>query len=255
MTGYKRKAATRKAGRKVYRKRRAAKRADGGKVAFLRNTLVPDRMIMKMSYKDNINMSSATWPWVVWNGRANSIYDPDYAIVNGHQPLGFDQWSTFYQKFRVFKVFAQVTIINNTNAGVQCGLLPYNADLGNISTIDDSHFEQPHVVTKTVGGQSGINKIVLKKMIDIPRILGRSHAQYKAADSTASLFTTNPSDVCNLAVFARTINESSNPTIQAILNLTYYVELFDRKQVTISYPTGKNPAAGGAGDYNPSLDD
>lgn len=251
----KKKAYGKKVAKKQYRKRRAYRKADGGKVGFMRNTLVPDRMIIKMSYKDNINLSNSSWPYVIWNGRANSIYDPDYAIVNGHQPLGFDQWSTFYNRFRVYKVFAQVTIVNNTTAGVQCGLLPYNADAGNLSIVDDSTFEQPHVVTRTVGGQQGLNKIVLKKMIDIPRILGRSHSQYKAADTTASTFTTNPQELCNLAIFCRTINESSNPALQAILNLTYYCELFDRKQVAISYPTGKNPSAGGAEHYNPQADD
>jgi len=221
----------------------------------MRNTLVPDRMMIKMSYKDNINCSSSINPWAIWNGRLNSIYDPDYAIVNGHQPLGYDQWATFYNKFRVYKAYVTATFINNTSAGVQCGVLPYNADAGNLAVVDDSTFEQPHAATKTVGGQNGLNKIVIKKMVDIPRILGRSHVQYKSADSTASVFTNNPQDLCNLAIFGRVINESSNPTIQIILNITYYVEMFDRKQVSISYPAGKNPDRGGAADYNPQDDD
>jgi len=32
--------------------------------------------------------------------RAGSCYDPEYA-VGGHQPLGFDQWSTFYNHYTV----------------------------------------------------------------------------------------------------------------------------------------------------------
>lgn len=240
--------------RSAYKKRRVSKRTNGGKVSFLRNTLVPDRLIMKMSYKDNINIAPSIATSSVWNGRANSIYDPDYAVVNGHQPLGFDQWSTFYQKFRVYKAFVQMTVINNTSNGVQCGLLPYNADLGNISVVDDAVFEQPHAVTKTVSGQAGMNKIVLKKMIDIPRILGRSHIQYKSADTTASTFTTNPQDICNIAFLCRSIDQTTSPSVQVILNITYYVELFDRKGVPLSYPAGKDPNAGGSPTYDPQAD-
>lgn len=218
------------------------RKTDGGKVSMMRNTLVPDRMLMKFSYKDNINLS-ATSPqsWAVWNARANSLYDPDYAVVNGHQPLGYDQWSTFYNKYRVYKAIVTVTAINQSNAGCQVGVLPYNSDQGNLSLIDDAAFEQPHVVTKTVGSAQGMNKVVLKKVIDIPRILGQSHSQYKSKDSTQALFGANPLEVCNLGVFCRTINDSSAPVVQCIINIVMFAELFDRKKMTISFPEGKNP--------------
>lgn len=226
----------------IRRRRNMRRKTDGGKVSFMRNTLVPDRMIMKFSYKDNINLSAAgPATSAVWNARLNSLYDPDYAVVNGHQPLGYDQWSGFYNKYRVYKAFVTVTAINLSNAGCQVGILPYNSDQGNLSTIDDASFEQPHVVTKTVGSAQGSNKVVLKKMVDIPRILGQSHIQYKSKDSTQAAYGYNPIEVCNLGVFCRTINDSSAPTVQCIINITMYTELFDRKKQTISFPPGKDP--------------
>lgn len=220
----------------------------------MRNTLVPDRLIMKMSYKDNITLSNTINTFSIWNGRLNSIYDPDYAIVNGHQPLGFDQWSPFYNKFRVFKAFVQVTAINNTASAAQVGVLPYNPVSSTISSVDDSTYEQPHAVSKTLGGVQGMNKAVLKKMVDIPRILGRSHTQYKSMDSTSSLFTTNPQELCNLAIFTRSTDGVTAPATQIVLNITYYVELFDRKTQTISYPAGKDPEAGASPSYVPQND-
>lgn len=219
-----------------------AKRSDGGKVSFMRNTLVPDRMICKLQYKDNINLAGVSpADYAVWNGRLNSLYDIDYALVNGHQPLGYDQWGAFYQKYRVFKVGVSVTFINNTTTGVQCGVLPYNFINGNISQIGDDDYEQPHVVSRTIAGSAGMNKCTLKKVVDIPRIMGRSHAQYKSEDLYAATWSASPQNICNLAVFARTINGAAPPTVQAIINLTLYCEFFDRKQMALSYPEGKDP--------------
>lgn len=230
-------------GRKTAPKRRNLRRkTDGGKVSLMRNTLVADRMICKLSYKDNINLTGVSpADYSIWNGRLNSLYDIDYGVVNGHQPLGFDQWGAFYQKYRVFKAAVSVTFINNTTTGVQVGVLPYNYINGNISSIGDDDYEQPHVATKTIAGNAGMNKGVVRKVVDIPRILGKSHLQYKSSDDTAATWTASPQQLCNLAVFARTINGAAPPTVQAIINLTLYCEFFDRKQQNLSYPAGKDP--------------
>lgn len=226
-----------------YRKRRnVGRRTNGGLVKVMRNTLVPDRMITKLVYKDNINLAgSGPLDYSVWNGRLNSLYDIDYAQVNGHQPLGFDQWGAFYQKYRVYKAVVSVTFINNTTTGVQCGVMPYNFVNGNISVIGDDDYEQPHVVTKTIAGNAGMNKCTLKKVVDIPRIMGRSHSQYKSEDNYAATWTASPQSICNLAVFTRTINGAAAPTVQAIINITLFAEFFDRKVMAISYPQGKDP--------------
>jgi len=224
------------------RKRRVGRRSNGGLVKVMRNSLVPDRMITKLVYKDNINLTGVNpTDFAVWNGRLNSLYDIDYAIVNGHQPLGYDQWGAFYQKYRVYKAVVSVTFINNSTTGVQCGVLPYNYVNGNISSIGDDDYEQPHVVTKTIAGNAGMNKCVLKKVVDIPRIMGRSHTQYKSEDLYASTWSASPQNLCNLAVFCRTINGAAAPTCQAIINLTLFCEFFDRKQQQLSYPDGKEP--------------
>lgn len=225
-------------------RRRVARKTDGGKVRLMRTTMVPDRMVTKLVYKDNINLAgSSPADFSVWNGRLNSLYDIDYAQLNGHQPLGFDQWGTFYSRYRVYKARVSVTFINNTTTGVQCGVLPYNYLNGNIAAIGDEDFEQPHVVTKTIAGNSGMNKCVISKTVDIPRILGKSHLQYKSEETVAATWTASPQQLCNLAIFCRTINGAAPPLVQAILNITLFAEFFDRKVMNISFPEGKEPDA------------
>lgn len=222
------------------RKRRMVRRrTDGGKIVAMRNTLVPDRMLIKLSYKDNINLAGVSpSAWSYHQFRMNSIYDPDMAVTDGHQPLGHDQWNVFYYKYRVYKAVVNVQFVNNTNAGVQLGLVPFNFDSPIIN--DDSIFEMPHAKTKVVGSAGGMNKCSLTKVIDIPRILGQSHVQYKTNPNTSAVFNGNPLNQCCLQVVARTINDSTAPLVQAIVNITYYCEFFDRINPRISTPPGKS---------------
>lgn len=234
-----------------YRKRRGPRKSnrDGGKVALLRNTLVPDRTILKMSYKDDINLSAASpSSYAVSNFRLNSIYDPDYANINGHQPLGYDQWANFYAKYRVYKATVKATFINNSPGGVRCAIIPYNNSP--IGALDDASFEQPHTVTRIVAGSSGMNKVIVKKTIDLPRILGQSHLQYKSSEDTSALFGYNPAELVSCCVGVQALNNSFSPTVQTIVEITFHLELFDRITQTISYPAGKDPDYG----RNPSYD-
>jgi len=230
-------------------RRAAARRTDGGKVALLRNTLVPDRTILKMSYKDDINLSAASpSTYAVSNFRLNSIYDPDYANINGHQPLGYDQWAVFYNKYRVYKATIKATFINNSPGGVRCAIIPLNnSPLG---ALDDASFEQPHAVTRIVAGSSGMNKVVVKKTVDIPRILGQSHVQYKASEDTSAVFGYNPAEVVSACVGVQALNNSFSPTVQTIIEIVFHLELFDRLTQSISYPAGKNPDYGRNPSYN-----
>jgi len=48
--------------------------------------------------------------------RANSIYDPDYAIL-GHNPLGYNQWEVFYDTWIVLQSTLMVTYVAGDNTG------------------------------------------------------------------------------------------------------------------------------------------
>lgn len=234
-----------------YRRKRVVPRASlsGGKVVALKNSLAPDRLITKFVYKDNINLSSTSPTWFTSKMfRLNSIYDPDLDITNGHQPLGYDQWINFYGRYRVFKAVVRVELMNNQAGPIQCGFIPYNFEGSVPSAGDDAFYEQPHAVTKTIAGNQGINKTVLTKVVDLPRIIGKSHEQYRTGTNVSSLFGANPVEQVYGIIGVRSINDSSSTNVVAICTITYYTELFDRKPQSISYPDGKDPNW----DFNPS---
>lgn len=243
-TSTKRKAAA----RKWRSRRRRNPNLSGGKIMAMKNTLVPDRLIIPFSYKDNISLTplgTAVWSYKTF--RLNSIYDPDYDLVNGHQPLGYDQWSVFYNRYRVYKAKVSVTIMNEDGGGVQVGLVGYNAEQYPMPNTDAA-FEQPHTVSKVLSSANGMNKTTLTKTFDIPRIRGNSHLQYKTSPTVAGIFGANPNDQVLCSIITHALDDLSQSTMLAQVQIVYYCELFDRRAQNISVPAGKDPE----GDHHPN---
>jgi len=218
--------------------RRRANRT-GGLVTNRMTSLVPDRMILRMRYRDNklLNLSA---PDGHYDYRLNSIYDPDVSLVAGHQPLGYDQWAVFYTKYRVFRADVKCTFVNTNPValgGMQVGLIPFNSQ--SLLPEDDSTFEQPHATSKILGNTTGMDKAVVKRSVDIPRIVGKSHLSYKGSDNTSAQFGFNPQEQVWVRFAAQNINSGENISCQMIIEITYHVELFDRIQQQISIPDYK----------------
>ncbi len=55
----------------------------------------PDQKVVKMRYVEAVTVDPAIATLGLWQFRANSIFDPDQTGA-GHQPLGHDEWSQFY---------------------------------------------------------------------------------------------------------------------------------------------------------------
>ena len=85
----------------------------GGKVTALKTATVPDRMVLRMKYNDNFTLSGIGGASRVF--RLNSVYDPDTSFTNGHQPLGYDQWDIFYNKYRVYKAVVTLKVTNSSS--------------------------------------------------------------------------------------------------------------------------------------------
>jgi len=81
--------------KRVPKKRRAVFRMQKQvRVAFPKTTVVRHRYVTAFSI--NPVLANAGYHWF----RANSMFGPDFT-ASGHQPLGFDQWSTFYNHYIV----------------------------------------------------------------------------------------------------------------------------------------------------------
>ncbi len=59
--------------------------------------------------------------------RLNSLYDPDLSGV-GSQPVGFDQWSAFYNRYRVISTNVQIRVENRLSASESLTLVAFPTD-------------------------------------------------------------------------------------------------------------------------------
>lgn len=236
MPYYKRRAASRKYVRKPYRKY-AAKKAvnrvtNRGTMVYRGNPGIADRGIIKMCYRDNYVLTSgAPSPFLQRAWKLNSIYDPDSTGI-GHQPLTYDQWGLFYLSYRVYKVDVVLHLANQESVGVQVGwtVQPDDNSIAN----NDAAFEQPHTFSKLLGGVAGQNRAMIKRTVNLPRILGQQSKQYRANENTYSTWYNDPNTKIYGILFAESIDNSTIPNVSVSIDLVFHVEMFDRKEATIS---------------------
>lgn len=159
---------TRKRTKKTFRKKRVFKRRPRSRRRPQRSQIVslgrspfPKKALIKFRYTDQLLLDAAIGGTALHTFRANSLFDPDHTST-GHQPLGFDQWMTFYNRFTVIgakitAVFATNDAANNTALQVS-GIILRNTTGALGST--DQIMEQPDCNYKYLGQPTSANGIV-----------------------------------------------------------------------------------------------
>lgn len=241
--------------RKVYRKKRPAYRKKKyirkprrnmitkpkpGTLLFKSNPGIPDRALLKFKYRDNYILTNSVQATSQRSWRLNSLYDPDYT-GGGHQPLGYDQWSAFFQTYRVYKVTVDIDLVNEESVATQV-LWTVQPD-DPLLTGDDSSFEQPHTYSCILAGNGGQNRAKIRRTMLLPRYIGLSSAQYKANSIFSAPFSSNPSSVIYGILLVQSIDGSTLPNVAVNINMIFHSELFDRKELTVSLPAAGLPEA------------
>jgi len=230
---------------KKYPKRRALKRKayrkkKGPTITALKALVVPDRLIVKLPYFNAAVLTAANGVPLDAQYRLNSIYDPDRTGV-GHQPLGYDNWNSFYNRYRVFKVGYNIQITNVTAVAAACigGLTATNGVLGQAT--DASAFEQPHCRKFQIGNSAGTSTKSLKGFINLPYVSGRPVVAYKTDDRYAAPFGMNPEEALTLALQFLGVDSQIGMTLHISVKLVYFCELYDPKILTLSSTSPLDP--------------
>jgi hypothetical protein len=84
--------------------------ATGTRVGF------PANRTVDLDYSTMVLCNSAISSNGLYQFRLNSAFDPDYTSV-GHQPMGFDQWSQFYNHYVVEHTSYEISINTAPNGG------------------------------------------------------------------------------------------------------------------------------------------
>lgn len=192
----------------------------------------PQRLMLKLQYFQRYQLVSEGGSMVKQTFNLNSIYDPDSTGYGG-QPLGRDEWAPFYNKYRVYKVTYQMTLTNTDQSQpVDIAILNCN---GFVPTLDNSVYEQPNSRIVSLGPASGAgsSKSIYGK-IDLARLNGKTHLQYRADEETAATLGNDPVEILTQNIIGSPTIVGSPVDFTYSVKYTYYLEFFDPKVLPIS---------------------
>lgn len=187
---------------------------------------VAPRTIVKLKYQQDWASNGTTIDQVF---NLNSIFDPD-RTGGGHQPLGRDQWVTFYNRYRVISTKYIIRSVGVSADSVwKVNVLASNdgATFTNVQLAGES----PDATTKLVTNSS---PAVFHGSFYMPRLNGQTTAQYMADDRFQALMSADPSEVLCLHIVHSAVGTDATPSASAIahsITLIYLVELFDPIQL------------------------
>lgn len=211
----------RKAGRRYNKAKRSSKKM------VVNKALAPfaQRYITRMKYCDAFTLSPTQG---FWRFALNSINKPNITGI-GHQPSGHDTLQTIYNRYRVIKAFwrleAFVDGIDASHTAFQLVAVPANEPLSPLNATDAREDPRSKYVVQTSGG----NTRVLKGVIDLPSLVGRSKMEYMADDRYQAVYGTDPQEAAILNIFVNNLLGTVTPVINCQLTMTYLVESFDVK--------------------------
>lgn len=219
----------RKTKKRIYKRRRTRK-----SVMSIGRMPVPKSSMVKFKYFEDVSLSPATGLNTQYFFRANSLYDPNLTGV-GHQPLGYDQLSVFYNHYTVVSAKITVTFnplwggVNFKNGRVAIQLC---ADNDNISS-PSQMLEQNELVYRNITEQKDL--VTLSKTFSAKKFFGLSKGGLVGENRFTSTMDTSPVE----GAYFRLVNipidgSASTPSIVCNCKIEYIAVLTEPKTLAQS---------------------
>lgn len=185
---------------------------------------IPQRFITKLKYSEVVS-TGATFGNFAMN--LNSLWDPNSTGI-GHQPYGFDQLATLYNRYRVISCGYRLQLgLGTTTIPITLTAMPANTAV--VATTASEIRENPRA--KYILQAPGGGAMTLSGKCYIPSLVGRTKAQYMADDRYQAEVTTSPAElaILNLQTFNTADSAVGGVSIQVLME--YTVEFFDIKSL------------------------
>lgn len=226
----KRKATAYRRYRRGYRRRGGYKRTRMMRVPAA--NVFPDRLRVKLVYTQQEILTQATFATPLeWRAiRGNGPFDPDF-FIGGTQPLGWDQWTPFYNQY-VVKASKITVTCTSTSSGVGVFMILPTVRSTPVSTSGGLYAQQqPYCKYRFVGSiDSGKGNVTLSHYMTTGKIFGKPMKSIAIDQDYAGFVTGLPVDEWFWHIYTYSQSAGSfNPTFN--IRVTYYVEFFDRKNL------------------------
>lgn len=223
--------------KKTYRRRRRRRRRKNNyNQVVIGRAPVPRSTMVKFKYCDNASLDTVAGGPAVHLWSANSLYDPN-TTATGHQPLGFDQWTTFYDHYTVVgaKIIAQFTPNPlDLGANLMCGI--YVDDNSVPATQYHGIQEQSECNWKIMSGSTG--PVTLTKKLSIKKFFNKSSLKdEKELQGQMGNFGTgtSPSEQAYFGTWFIADTTTIDPSpVQVHVTIEYYAILHEPKELNQS---------------------
>lgn len=190
--------------------------------------MLNDTLFVKLKFNQTGTQATNAAVQIARIFRGNSVYDPDYTGA-GSQPMGYDEWSRFYDFVHVLGSSIKITVMSACDVPVQIGVYPALDVSGSSAT---SLREIPYCKTSDgyAYGVQGNQWCRLKNYMSTAKIYGISKQEVKDNGNYGHSTATNPVSQWFWHVESQTFG-SSVPVTNAVnydVQITYYC-MFKRR--------------------------
>ena len=205
-------------------------------------TVLPARTIVTLPYAANYEDTGSSGSGLATAIRAislNGCFDPEVTGA-GHQPMGFDQWSTFYTKYQVLSCNFKIYAINLGIASTNVQYIYWFVDAEGSDRFHSHSFsdlkEQPQIRMKLLPPSFGGNmrSVTVRDTINVSKTLRKVYNVQK--DNIPTLTTANPAK--QLYLHIGFVNQYptgvSAPNILYNIKLRYKTMMIDWKELAQS---------------------
>lgn len=190
----------------------------------------PQQMHVQLRYVDQLyltadNLTGRTGTEIPY--RLNGCFDP-YFLAGGHQPLGWDQITPLYQRYKVYKVEIQVRVLGKIGSNfsyvgtnLRHGASTYT--LGSLKSVSEVMEQPGNTILDGVLNQSW-NTTVWPHKIE-----GLSYDDYMISKEYSSLVTTTPNNTPFLGLVCGTTDEPASSTngIYVSVGLVFHTMFYE----------------------------
>jgi len=183
---------------------------------------VPSAYRTKLKYFEQIGIvSDASGQWE-YQFNMNSLYDPNRTST-GHQPLGFDQISALYQRYRVLTAKVSITNLNQSTS-TTFGYWTFIVDSTTSTTVYNLIERAKYAKIMNVNSSSPENRITQK--VDCAGIVGCSPVHYQSDDRYSAVVSSSPVETIIGHIGGQQLGTTGS-TLWLAVQIEFYAEFFD----------------------------
>lgn len=196
----------------------------------IKRNVCPTQIVVPLRYvSEAINIACTTGSDNYHLFNFNNMYDPD-RTGTGHQCLGWDQWSAFYNIYRVLSAKVKVIAVNQTDNTPFHLALNFAGSTSGATNIDAS--AEGRGKSRYGGDQQ--RPLTVSAYRKGHTVFGVEKMVYRTDDLYRALVTTAPSKEGIIQIWVQPFDETTTTNIKFKAEITYYVMFSNPKLLTQS---------------------